>query len=140
MRQDLDDVAALLEACEASPVPYFLPDEVRMHLGWTQERLAFNLLLLVDQRLVARFGEGTFKVEPAYPLKPDGSYRIKVDNHPLRLTAAGHGFLGNLRQQGVSEKVKEVAADAGLSLWMSVAGRVAAQAVMDAVGLGPAAL
>ncbi|CAH0194174.1 hypothetical protein SRABI106_01381 [Rahnella aquatilis] len=79
----------------------------------------FHMRLLDDRGLVMRTdGEAGFGHEQAL----DGYYWINV---PLRLTATGHDFIANLRQQEVWQTIKTGFKDEGLTTLISVAKSLA---------------
>ena len=91
------------------------------------DKLVLHMEILQDQRMI----ESLFSEGIGFARAMDGE--IVVSHIPLRLTASGHAFLGDIRQEGVWETVKDKLQDASIDTIASVAKKLALAVAMKLI-------
>ncbi len=131
MKIDHEYLRKVLESFEAAKLSTTNLDELEENgLPRDEEhlhKLAFHMELLEDQGMI----ESVISDGIGFTRDANGEFILSIV--PLRLTASGHDFLADIRQEGVWETLRSKFHDASVDTTVSIAKKLATAAAVKMI-------
>jgi hypothetical protein len=135
MRIDFDNLRTILSTFLDSPASYITIKNLGFYdlEGADRDKLAFHLLLLVENRLISDLDLNTGHPEYIGLVYAHG--RLSGGEVPIRLTQDGHDFAKVLNEKPVLERIKKDLTDAPFDLVKEIGKKWLTQLIEQKLGI-----